>query len=378
MTFDFHASQPEVIFGVTKFQAGHSAEFAVTVSNDGGTTFTAVHDYFVNQSSPSLDIKASDFGLTSINVIHIEKIADPSPPAGIDPDDNQVDIGTIQYNSSTTINGTTLNFTLGVTDGDGDHITNSTDTLLVSLLGTGSALTGANGNPEVIAASPANDIITGGTGLGDTVDYSHATSGVTVNLSAETDTIAAGVGGGSAGDTIKGIENVFGSSFNDTLTSVSTGSVLDGGANSTNGTDTLTGGAANDVLIASRLGVDSLTGNGGNDTFVLQGGTVQANIANVTIQDFVSGTDGIVVDVADQALTISNAALINAATQFNSGGALPTNGGPAWAEGPGTADKFYFDTTNNDLWYSAAGTGADQVKLAHLSTGVAATDVHVA
>jgi Ca2+-binding RTX toxin-like protein len=185
-------------------------------------------------------------------------------------------------------------------------------------------------------------------------------------------------GGYATSDTISGFENVVGSSFADNLTAVATGSVLDGGANSTGGTDTLTGGLGNDVLIASRLGTDTLTGGGGSDTFVLQGHA--GPVANVTITDFASGTDSIVVDVADHTLTISNAALINAATQFNSLAGAPVSGGAAWSEGPsGTTDKFYFDTTNHNLWFSANGTGSDQVQLAHLSTGVvAATNVHVA
>jgi Ca2+-binding RTX toxin-like protein len=230
-------------------------------------------------------------------------------------------------------------------------------------------LTGTDTAAEVVVGSSHTDTLVGGSGLGDTVDYSNSTAAVNVNLA--TNVVS---GGYAAGDTISGFENVIGSAFNDTLTAAS-GSVLDGGANSTGGTDTLIGGAGNDVLIASRAGVDSLTGNGGNDTFVLQGN----GAANVTITDFnTSGTDSIVVDVADRNLTISNAALINVATQFNSGTAAPTSGGPAWAENPGGGDKFYYDTTNHNLWFSAGGTGADQHLLAQISTGVSAAVVGAA
>jgi Ca2+-binding RTX toxin-like protein len=230
-------------------------------------------------------------------------------------------------------------------------------------------LTGTNTAAEVLVASSHADTLAGGTGAGDTVDYSGSNAGVTVNLATHSAT-----GGWATGDSITGFENVTGSSFADNLTAVSTGSVLDGGANSTGGTDTLTGGVGNDVLIASRQGADSLTGGGGNDTFVLQGN----GAANVTITDFATGTDNFVVDVADKNLTITTAALINAATQFGTGTVAPTTSGTGWSEST-SVDKFYFDSAHGDLWFSAAGTGADQVKLAHLSTGVvAAANVHIA
>jgi T1SS-143 domain-containing protein len=270
------------------------------------------------------------------------------------------------------IGNTTLTFAPTITDFDGDTASASTN-LSISLSGTtngsgGYNLTGTNTAAEDVVASSHADVLAGGTGTGDTVDYSNSTAGVNVNLA--TNVVS---GGYAAGDTISGFENAVGSSFADTLTAASTGSVLDGGANSTGGTDVLNGGAGNDILIASRAGTDILTGNGGNDTFVLQGN----GGANVTIADFNAG-DSIVVDVADHFLTISNASAINGATQFNTGAGAPTSGGAAWAESTAT-DKFYFDATNHNLWFSANGTGSDQVQLAHLSTGVpAAANVHVA
>jgi Ca2+-binding RTX toxin-like protein len=132
----------------------------------------------------------------------------------------------------------------------------------------------------------------------------------------------------------------------------------------------MNGTASADVL-QSGAGNDTMTGGGGNDIFVLQasGGGID------TIADLNgSGTDSIVVDVASQSLSISNAALINAATQFNTGSGAPISGGSAWTESA-SGDKFYYDSTNQNIWYSASGTGADQVELAHLSTGVPAAVV---
>ncbi|MBR1132114.1 DUF5801 repeats-in-toxin domain-containing protein, partial [Bradyrhizobium iriomotense] len=357
MTFHFTGAQTEVQFSLGKFQAGGTSEF--TVSLDGGAT----HTYVINASSPIIDIKASDFGLTSFHDIDLTKIA-----SALATDDPTVDIETIRYNSVTTLDTTSLNFVLTVTDGDGDQFASTADPLTISLIGGGHTLTGTTG-PEVLGATSSIETLNGGTGTNDTIDYEHSTAGVNVNL--QTNAVS---GGWAAGDTISNFENVIGSAFNDTLTALNTGSILDGGANSAGGTDTLIGGNGNDVLIASRAGVDSLTGGGGNDTFVLHGD----GATNVSIADFnASGTDGIVVDVADQALTINTAALINAATQFASGNGAPTTGGVGWTEST-SADKFYLNTSDNTLWYSANGTGSDQVLLAHMSTGIAPSAIHVA
>ena len=78
-------------------------------------------------------------------------------------------------------------------------------------------------------------------GYSDTVDYSHAPAGVTVNLSlqgAPQNTIGAGW------DTLINIENLRGSAGNDTLTGDNlTGNVLEGGP----GDDTLNGGGGNNT-----------------------------------------------------------------------------------------------------------------------------------
>jgi hypothetical protein len=69
-------------------------------------------------------------------------------------------------------------------------------------------------------------------------------------------------------------------------------------------------------------------------------------------------------------LTIPSALSISA-NQLNSGGDILTNP-TAWN---GSANQFYYDTTNQELWYSANGTGADKIDLAHMATGVLAADV---
>jgi Ca2+-binding RTX toxin-like protein len=189
--------------------------------------------------------------------------------------DTKVNITGFSANEVTTISNTQLNFAVTVTDGDGDQVTSTTDSLLVTLdgshTGSGYQLTGTNTDPEVFATSMGNDSIVGGTGPGDTIDYSNTTGGVgvTVNLTGETDTVAAAVGGAATGDVIKGIENVIGS----------------------NNGDTLTGNSLNNILVGGK-GDDILNGGSGNDTFVWMNGDqslVAGSPAADTVQLFATG-----------------------------------------------------------------------------------------
>jgi len=138
-----------------------------------------------------------------------------------------------------------------------------------------------------------------------------------------------------------------------TLDPSSSESALVGGP----GADTLLGGAAD----------DDLTGNGGADLFVLQ----QTGGGHDTIQDFLSGTDDIFVDIAAQNLTIGTATVL-AAANFHSGDETVAT---TWDGG--TGNEFVWNSTTHELWFSANGTGTDKIDLAHISTGTpVATDVH--
>ena len=84
--------------------------------------------------------------------------------------------------------------------------------------------------------------------IGDTLDYSAADSGVSVNLA----TAAAQSTVGGATDTVLGAENVVGSAFADTLTG-------------TTAANRLTGGGGDDSLVGA-AGDDDLDGGSGTDT----------------------------------------------------------------------------------------------------------------
>ena len=105
-------------------------------------------------------------------------------------------------------------------------------------------LYGGSGNDHFIAGG-GNDLVVGGSGF-DTIDFSNATAGVNVDLSKHTAT-------GFGTDTIKGVEAVIGSAFNDVM-------------KGDKGNNSLSGGDGNDVL-RGYTGNDTLTGGAGNDTF---------------------------------------------------------------------------------------------------------------
>jgi len=131
---------------------------------------------------------------------------------------------------------------------------------------------GGSGNDVIIAAVDGdNDKIFGGSGF-DVVDYSDASTGMSVSLS------NGQVSGAVGKDKLNGIEGVNGGSGDDQLLGSKGDNLFDGGA----GDDVIQGGKGYDVL----------TGGEGNDTFVFQQADVQlgSNYYGFdTITDFGAG-----------------------------------------------------------------------------------------
>lgn len=133
-------------------------------------------------------------------------------------------------------------------------------------------LVGLDGN-DTLSGGAGNDVLVGGTGAdtliggdgdADAADYQAATAGVIVNLA------TGGTGGEAAGDTYSGVEYVWGSAFNDTITGDAAINRLTGGA----GNDVLDGAGGNDYLLGE-AGNDLLTGGAGADVFVFTAGLGQ-------------------------------------------------------------------------------------------------------
>ncbi|HEV2865293.1 MAG TPA: M10 family metallopeptidase C-terminal domain-containing protein [Allosphingosinicella sp.] len=96
-----------------------------------------------------------------------------------------------------------------------------------------------NSDDNVFVGNGGNDTLEGGAGT-DTASYRHATAGVSVSLA-----VASGqlIAGGQGTDTLKSIESLEGSNFNDELKGNSLDNVLTGGA----GNDILRGAAGKDT-----------------------------------------------------------------------------------------------------------------------------------
>ena len=111
--------------------------------------------------------------------------------------------------------------------------------------GAGNDVMKGNSGDDRMNGEAGDDQMTGGSGF-DTLDFSMAANGMTVDMSQHT---AVGMGN----DTINGFEKIIGSSFSDVVIGDSHDNVFDGGA----GSDVIHGGKGNDTL----------TGGAGNDTF---------------------------------------------------------------------------------------------------------------
>ncbi len=148
-------------------------------------------------------------------------------------------------------------------------------------------LSGRNGNDtlfgglgdDILIGGPGNDALNGGAGT-DEASYATATAGVTVNLAQA----GAQNTGGAGIDTLTSIENLTGSSFDDTLLGTNAANVLRGG----DGNDTLSGRNGNDSLFGN-AGDDILEGGAGND--ILNGG------AGIDDASYATATAGVTVNL---------------------------------------------------------------------------------
>jgi Ca2+-binding RTX toxin-like protein len=134
--------------------------------------------------------------------------------------------------------------------------------------GGGADMLDGGNEDDILKGGGGADVLIGGYG-NDTISYLESSEGVRVVLLTGT-----GSFGEASGDTFSGIENVFGSDFEDLL-------VGDAGANSlkgAGGNDTLFGEGGDDVLDGG-TGFDVMYGSLGSDTYIvsdLQDQTIEA------------------------------------------------------------------------------------------------------
>jgi Ca2+-binding RTX toxin-like protein len=126
--------------------------------------------------------------------------------------------------------------------------------------GLGNDTLNGGGGDDTLWGGSGNDVLNGGAGV-DTADYSDAASGIDLQL---VFTVAQNTLGGGI-ETLTGIENVQGSTFNDVIAGDAKANMLIGGE----GDDHLTGGDGDDFLYGGKIFDDGLV-SGGKD--ILEGG----------------------------------------------------------------------------------------------------------
>lgn len=187
------------------------------------------------------------------------------------------------------------------------------------LLMTAAADLRGNALDNLLIAGAGNNVLNGDAG-NDTASYLFSSLGVNVSL----DLAGAQVTGGSGSDTLLLIENLGGSQYVDTLTGNVAANRLSGDA----GADELNGRGGNDTLV----------GGAGSDRFVFEGA---AGID--TLQDFISGTDRIILNDAGFA-GLALGVLVD--TQLCFGVAAQS-----------TEDRLIYDQARGALSFDADGSG---------------------
>lgn len=185
--------------------------------------------------------------------------------------DSALDVVTEFTNEGTdTVNTTLVSYTLAT---NVENLTGSLTTGQTLIGNTGNnIITGGSGN-DTLSGDFGADALNGGGGQ-DTADYSTSSTGVTIDLGANT-----AVGGHAQGDTFNSIENITGSGSADTLNGDANANVLNGG----NGNDSLRGGAGDDTLIGG-VGSDNAIFSGNRSDYVV----TQTGPTSLTI----TGPDG--------------------------------------------------------------------------------------
>lgn len=184
-----------------------------------------------------------------------------------------------------------------------------------------------NASDNILLGGLGNDTLSGGGGV-DRVSYITATAGVTINLglSVKQNTLSAGI------DVLNGIENLFGSNFDDNLKGNAEANFINGLL----GNDTLFGKAGNDIL----------KGDTGADIFVFDT-ALNPTTNNDKITDF---------SVVDDTFRLENAIF----TKLSLPGTLATENfiSGASANALDSNDYLIYDTTNGSLYYDADGSGS--------------------
>ena len=223
----------------------------------------------------------------------------------------------------------------------GDTLTGDSGRNIIMGLDGDDVINGGGGN-DVIRGGAGADVLIGGAGS-DVLQYAGSDAGVTVNLTLGADGLQQASGGDAQGDVISEFENVYGSSFGDTVTGNASRNILYGYA----GDDSLDGGLGNDVL----------RGSEGADSFVFSTALGASNIDSIT--DFNSADDTIMLSSAMfSGLTAGE--LGAAQFQMNATGVADS-----------ADQRIVYDSNTGALYFDGDGNGAGAgVQFATLTAGL--------
>ncbi|AEJ01200.1 Hemolysin-type calcium-binding region [Nitrosomonas sp. Is79A3] len=261
-----------------------------------------------------------------------------------------------------------------------DTLTGISDSYSVLWGGKGDDLLIGGDNGTDLKGGAGNDILQGGKGW-DWAYYDDASSSVTVNLSQGTAT------GGSGNDTLSGIENVLGSSYNDTLTGDDLGNYLDG----QDGNDSLAGGKGNDTLYGSNgkdmlqggdgddwlyggTGNDTLLGGRGNDMLYIEDGSDKLT-GGAGIDNFVFFSNSSIVAITDFTVVDDTIQLDNYIfAALKTEGTLSAGKFVIGTQALDANDFIIYNDVTGALLYDADGSGGGaSVPIAIVGTGLAMT-----
>lgn len=283
-----------------------------------------------------------------------------------------------------------------ITGAGADTITGGGGNDTISGLAGNDSILGGAGADSILGGD-GDDAITGGAGA-DTIDggagndtYT-AGEGTAISVTLNTSTAATVTITGGSNDSIKNIENVTGTTGDDSVTGDSAANVLSGlagndtlsggaGADSISGgdnADSLVGGSGDDTLIGG-TGTDTMAGGVGIDTFLFAAGDTGTPSATAfdTIVDYSIGTD--VIDFGSTSIsqfTASNTTAAAGTAGVSSAGVVSFDSGDATLAARlaavqaamaanTTAGKALIFGVNSDAYVyisdSVAGAGANDV-----------------